>query len=200
MRASPALSDQRPAIDYLQAARKLHTQSEIAAMLGVNIRTVRRWEVRQCDPPESATWRTRRSFSIFSATESSRRAICWNRHSAHDNPSASAGWCCRNPCKALVVPPALKRCGHVWSACPCLRHPTSTTANVAAALTYARPRWQGVAIHSTADCLIAQIAIEHKFTLLHDDDDFVKNAGVEPRLKVASGGQQNGLRRGRLYR
>lgn len=51
MRASPALSDQRPAIDYLQAVRKLHTQSEIAAMLGVNIRTVRRWEVRQCDPP-----------------------------------------------------------------------------------------------------------------------------------------------------
>lgn len=39
------------AFDYLSAARKHHTQAEIAAQLGVDIRTVRRWETRQSHPP-----------------------------------------------------------------------------------------------------------------------------------------------------
>lgn len=33
-------------------------------------------------------------------------------------------------------------------------------------------RRQGMTIRSTTDCLIAQIAIEHKIPLLHDDRDF----------------------------
>ncbi len=36
---------------YLQAARKLHTQAAIARHLDVDIRTVRRWELRQSQPP-----------------------------------------------------------------------------------------------------------------------------------------------------
>jgi len=39
------------AVDYLAAARKHHTQAEIAAELGVGVRTVRRWEARQSHPP-----------------------------------------------------------------------------------------------------------------------------------------------------
>ncbi|MFA5941566.1 MAG: DNA (cytosine-5-)-methyltransferase [Sinimarinibacterium sp.] len=44
--------DQTPAIDYLLAARKYLTQAEIAAELGVNVRTVRRWELRSSGPPQ----------------------------------------------------------------------------------------------------------------------------------------------------
>jgi DNA (cytosine-5)-methyltransferase 1 len=41
----------QPALEYLTEARKLHTQQEIAGYLGVDIRTVRRWEARQSMPP-----------------------------------------------------------------------------------------------------------------------------------------------------
>ena len=37
--------------DYLAAARIHHTQAEIASQLGVDVRTVRRWEARQTEPP-----------------------------------------------------------------------------------------------------------------------------------------------------
>lgn len=43
----------------------------------------------------------------------------------------------------------------------------------------------GVTIRSTADCLIAQIAIEHDLVLLHDDRDFDHMAQVIHELKVA---------------
>ena len=36
----------------LQKARKIYTQKEIASKIGVNTRTIRRWEVRAIDPPE----------------------------------------------------------------------------------------------------------------------------------------------------
>jgi DNA (cytosine-5)-methyltransferase 1 len=36
----------------LKKARTRFTQKEIADRIGVNARTVRRWEVRSCDPPE----------------------------------------------------------------------------------------------------------------------------------------------------
>ncbi len=39
------------AYDYLAAARKLHSQADIASHLGVDARTVRRWEARQSQPP-----------------------------------------------------------------------------------------------------------------------------------------------------
>jgi len=39
------------AIDYLAAARLHHTQGSIARQLGVTIRTIRRWEARETEPP-----------------------------------------------------------------------------------------------------------------------------------------------------
>jgi len=58
------------------------------------------------------------------------------------------------------------------------------TAAAAAAL-YARCRWAGVTPRSSNDCLIAQIALDHELTLLHDDADFERIAAIEPRLKLA---------------
>jgi DNA (cytosine-5)-methyltransferase 1 len=38
-------------LDLLRQARVLYGQGEVAAMLDVDVRTVRRWEVRENDPP-----------------------------------------------------------------------------------------------------------------------------------------------------
>lgn len=38
-------------IDYLKAARKTHSQADLAKTLAVNTRTIRRWEARQSEPP-----------------------------------------------------------------------------------------------------------------------------------------------------
>ncbi len=38
-------------IDYLKAARKRHSQADLAKLLAVNTRTIRRWEARQSEPP-----------------------------------------------------------------------------------------------------------------------------------------------------
>ncbi len=53
----------------------------------------------------------------------------------------------------------------------------------AAGLLYARCRWRGITPRSPTDCLIAQLAMEHHLTLLHDDGDYDKIAKVELRLK-----------------
>jgi predicted nucleic acid-binding protein len=63
--------------------------------------------------------------------------------------------------------------------------PADARTHIAAARLYAECRWRGVTVRKSTDCLIAQIAIEHELTLLHDDDDFVAIARVEPRLKLA---------------
>lgn len=55
----------------------------------------------------------------------------------------------------------------------------------AAAELYRRCRAAGVTVHSTIDCLVAQIAIEYGATLLHNDRDYERIAQVEPRLKLA---------------
>ena len=47
---------------------------------------------------------------------------------------------------------------------------------------YARCRWAGLTPRSPHDCLIAQLAVEHRVPLLHDDRDFEQIAKVEPRL------------------
>jgi DNA (cytosine-5)-methyltransferase 1 len=39
------------ALAYLQAARQHHTQAAVAKALGVDIRTIRRWELKQSHPP-----------------------------------------------------------------------------------------------------------------------------------------------------
>ena len=38
-------------LDLLRQARIRYSQNEIAALLGVDVRTVRRWEVRENEPP-----------------------------------------------------------------------------------------------------------------------------------------------------
>jgi len=47
---------------------------------------------------------------------------------------------------------------------------------------YARCRWQGCTPRSPHDCLIAQLAIDHRLALLHDDREFEHIARVEPKL------------------
>jgi DNA (cytosine-5)-methyltransferase 1 len=48
---STHLHDSDAVLQYLAAARKFRTQEEIASLLGVNARQVRRWEARESDPP-----------------------------------------------------------------------------------------------------------------------------------------------------
>ena len=65
-------------------------------------------------------------------------------------------------------------------------HPRDLVASYAeAARLFFLCRRNGVTIRSTADCLIAQIAIEHDLVLLHDDRDFDHMAQVIHELKVA---------------
>jgi predicted nucleic acid-binding protein len=53
-------------------------------------------------------------------------------------------------------------------------------AHVAAARIWFDARRRGLTIRSAADCLIAQIALDHDAFLLHDDDDFERIAKVRP--------------------
>ncbi len=54
----------------------------------------------------------------------------------------------------------------------------------AAAMLYARCRWQGFTIRSPNDCLIAACAIEAGEPLLQSDRDFLTLAGIDPRLHL----------------
>jgi predicted nucleic acid-binding protein len=67
---------------------------------------------------------------------------------------------------------------------PLLRSKHDTTTHIAAAALYALCRWRGITPRSPHDCLIAQLGVEHKMPLLHDDRDFEMLARVEPRLKL----------------
>jgi predicted nucleic acid-binding protein len=53
-----------------------------------------------------------------------------------------------------------------------------------AAKLYFDCRRKGVTVRSTIDCLIVQIAIEHKLVLLHNDKDFTAIHQVVPALKL----------------
>lgn len=55
-------------------------------------------------------------------------------------------------------------------------HPVDSYAE--AAKLYMSCRKQGITVRSTADCLIARIAIEHGLLLLHNDADFTAMAKV----------------------
>ncbi len=50
---------------------------------------------------------------------------------------------------------------------------------------YFNGRRNGITIRSTIDCLIAQIAIENKLILVHNDKDFVQMQKILPTLKLA---------------
>ncbi len=65
-------------------------------------------------------------------------------------------------------------------------HPKDTLSTYAeAARIYFRCRREGITIRSTADCLIARIAIEHDLILLHNDRDFEQIADVVKDLNLA---------------
>ena len=55
-----------------------------------------------------------------------------------------------------------------------------------AAYLYFLCRRKGITIRSSIDCLIAQIAIEHKLVLLHHDQDYEKISKVIPELELAA--------------
>ena len=59
-----------------------------------------------------------------------------------------------------------------------LKDPVNSFLN--AAKLYLECRKKGITIRSTIDCLIAETALEHELTLLHNDDDFVAMARVIP--------------------
>ena len=66
-------------------------------------------------------------------------------------------------------------------------HPKSLIlTHQAAAEIYFKCRQQGITIRSTIDCLIAQIAIEHNLTLLHNDRDYTQIASIIPQLTLAN--------------
>lgn len=71
-----------------------------------------------------------------------------------------------------------------FTALPAIRPKSDTATHVAAAALYARCRWQGITPRSPHDCLIAQLCVEHKISLLHDDRDFESLARVESNLKL----------------
>lgn len=51
---------------------------------------------------------------------------------------------------------------------------------------YFNCRKKGYTIRSTIDCLIAQISMENKLTLLHNDKDFTYIQKIKPQLKLLS--------------
>ncbi|MGH8547113.1 MAG: type II toxin-antitoxin system VapC family toxin [Methylococcales bacterium] len=64
-------------------------------------------------------------------------------------------------------------------------HPKEVVDSYAkAAALYRECRGQGFTIRSSVDCLIAQIAIEHRLVLLHDDRDFLQLAKVSAQLTL----------------
>lgn len=69
-------------------------------------------------------------------------------------------------------------------ALPLLKPKTDAETHIAAAALYARCRSKGVTPRSPHDCLIAQLAVEHRAPLLHDDRDFERIARIEPKLKL----------------
>ena len=69
-------------------------------------------------------------------------------------------------------------------ALPLLSSPDVAGAHARAGILYARCRWHGLAPRSPHDCLIAQAALDHDVSLLHNDRDFELIAEVEPRLTL----------------
>lgn len=63
-------------------------------------------------------------------------------------------------------------------------HPVDPIQTYArAAELYGRCRREGITIRSTIDCLVAQLAIEHKLMLLHSDRDYLHIKQVTPELQ-----------------
>lgn len=56
----------------------------------------------------------------------------------------------------------------------------SFQTHIAAARIFFDCRRKGLTVRSTADCIVAQLALENDGTLLHDDEDFDRIAKVRP--------------------
>lgn len=80
------------------------------------------------------------------------------------------------------TPEALRSLRSRFAALPMLLTRDWISTHAAAGELYARCRWAGVTPRSPHDCLIAQLAIEHRTALLHDDSDFDLIARVDRRL------------------
>jgi predicted nucleic acid-binding protein len=53
-------------------------------------------------------------------------------------------------------------------------------AHIAAARIFFECRRKGMTVRSTADCIVAQLALENDADLLHDDEDFERIAKIRP--------------------
>ncbi len=84
--------------------------------------------------------------------------------------------------QGAASPQALRTLRKQFEPLPMLMPRPGTAAYADAGALYARCRWKGYTPRSPHDCLIAQLAIEHRVQLLHDDRDFERIAKVEPKL------------------
>lgn len=84
--------------------------------------------------------------------------------------------------QGAASPKALRTLREQFGALPLLMPLPGPATYVGAGELYARCRWKGYTPRSPHDCLLAQIAIEHRVPLLHDDRDFEYIAEVEPKL------------------
>lgn len=63
------LAPEESVLHYLAAARQFRTQDEIATLLGVNVRQVRRWEARESEPPPYLTYALQQLLPLQPATD-----------------------------------------------------------------------------------------------------------------------------------
>ncbi len=89
--------------------------------------------------------------------------------------------------QGAASPAHLERLQTRFLALPMLTTRPCGQTHAAAGALYARCRWSGVTPRSPHDCLIAQLSIEHRVPLLHDDRDFEQLAAVEPQLILLRG-------------
>lgn len=89
--------------------------------------------------------------------------------------------------QGAASPQALRTLRRRFAALPMLEPEDGRATHAEAGALYARCRWAGITPRSPHDCLIAQLAVEHRVALLHDDRDFERIAEVEHRLQQARG-------------
>lgn len=89
--------------------------------------------------------------------------------------------------QGAASPAALRTLRGRFLGLPMIEPARGAATHAAAGELHARCRWAGVEPRSPHDCLIAQLAIEHRVPLLHDDRGFDGIAGVDRRLVALRG-------------
>ena len=84
--------------------------------------------------------------------------------------------------QGAASPQALRTLRSRFEALPMLEPAEGGATHADAGALYARCRWAGITPRSPHDCLIAQLALAHGVSLLHDDRDFDRIGEVEPLL------------------